>query len=166
VPDSPPPEASPESLAEALNGRLASLVYIMKGRRSPFTRLGVLELEDGRLTLRDRDGEPLFAVPAAGVEARPARRRSTELHRNAFEVRAGDTWWFFTVHAPTKYERRSTRELVARFGVREQAPRPTAMGPEQYRRLVENPLSHQLLWAACWIEALSRPQGGTGQRAG
>jgi hypothetical protein len=67
VPDSPPPESPPESLAEslaeALNGRLASLVYIMKGRRSPFTRLGILELEDGRLTLRDRDGEPLFAVP-------------------------------------------------------------------------------------------------------
>ena len=115
-----------ESLAEALNGRLTSLVYIMKGRRSPFTRLGVLELEDGQLTLRDRDGEPLFAVPAAGAEARPARRRSTELHRNAFEVRAGDTWWFFTVHAPTKYERRSTRatgRAASGSGSRPRVPR-------------------------------------------
>ena len=40
------------------------------------------------------------------------------------------------------------------------------MSQEQYRRLTENPLSHQLLWAACWLEALTRPQGAPDQRSG
>jgi len=155
--DSPPPEA----LAEALAGRFASLVYVMKGRLSPFSRLGVLELDAGQLALRDRDGALLFAVPAASAEARPARRRSTEMHRTAFEVHAGDRWWFLTVHAPAKYERRSTKELVERFRIRELSPRPAGMSEETYLRLAKNPLSHQLVWAACWLEALGRHQGRT-----
>jgi hypothetical protein len=64
----------PGLLSAALEGRFASVVYIMKGRRSPFSRLGVLELEARQLSLQDRKGALLFAVPAASVQARPARR--------------------------------------------------------------------------------------------
>lgn len=151
-----------ESLAETLHGRLASVVYILRGRRSPFSHLGVLELDAGQLSLRDRTGALLFAVPAASIQARPARRRSFETHRTAFEVRAGDRWWFLVGHVPTKYERRSTQELVERFRARELAPRPTGMSEETYRRLTKNPISHQLVWGACWLEALSRAEPSSG----
>ena len=53
----------------------------------------------------------------------------------------------------------STRELVERFRVGELARRPTGMSEEAYLRLTTNPLSHQVLWATCWLEALSRRQG-------
>lgn len=146
-----------ELLAEALEGRFASVVHILTGRRSPFSRLGVLELDAGQLSLRDRNDAVLFAEPAASVQARPARRRSFEMHRTAFEVHAADRWWFLVVHVvPAKYQRRSTQALVELFRARELAPRPTGMSEESYLGLMKNPQSHQLLWAACWLEALSR----------
>jgi hypothetical protein len=145
-----------ELLPEILDGRFASVVYIMKGRRSPFSRLGVLELDAGQLSLRDSKGGLLFAVPAASAQARPARRRSAEMHRTAFEVCAGDQWWFLVGHVPTNYERRSTRDLVEHSRARELAPRPSGMSEETYLRLTKNPISHQLLWRACWLEALTR----------
>lgn len=145
-----------ELLPEALEGRFASVVYIMKGRRSPFSRLGVLELEAGQLSLRDRKGALLFAVPAASAQARPARRRSAEMHRTAFEIHAADRWWFLVGHVPTTYERRPAQELAGLFQARELAPRPAGMSQETYLRLTKNPISHQLLWRACWLEALSQ----------
>lgn len=156
----------PESLAEAVKGRFASVVHILKGRRSPFSRLGVLELDAGQLSLRDRTGGLLFAVPAAIVEARPARRRSFETHRTAFEVHADGKWWFLTPHTvPAKYERRSTRELVEHFRTRELAPRPAGMSEEAYLRLTKNAVSHQVLWSGCWLEALAQAGSAPGPRA-
>jgi hypothetical protein len=59
------------------------------------------------------------------------------------------------VHVPTKYERRRTRELVNRYDVREQAPRPVGIDDASYVQRTANPLMHQAMWAACWLQALN-----------
>ena len=160
VPEIASPDPSgprPESLQEASEGgRLTSVVNIMKGRRSPISHLGVLDLHAGSLSLWDGKGTRLFAVPAQTVQARPARRRSFETHRTGFEVHADDRWWFLVAHVPTKYERRSTRELVEQYGARELAPRPRGMNEETYLRLTKNPMGHQVLWGGYWLETLGR----------
>ena len=71
-------------------------------------------------------------------------------------VHADDRWWFLVAHAPTKYGRRSTRELVEHYGARELAPRPRGMNEETYLRLTKNPMGHQLLWGGYWLETLGR----------
>ena len=45
-------------------------------------------------------------------------------------IHADDRWWFLAAHAPTKYGRRSTREL---------APQPRGMNEETYLRLTKTP---------------------------
>jgi hypothetical protein len=137
----------------------------MRGRRSPFSYLGALELEAGSLWLWDRRGVLLFKVPAATVPARPARRRSFETHRTAFEVYADGRWWFLVAHATKKYERHSTRELIERHAARELAPRPQNMSEETYLKMVKHPIRHQLLWSICWIQALAQRGGGHDGRA-
>jgi hypothetical protein len=149
------PDRGPDTLPEALRGRFASVVHILRGRRSPLSGLGVLELNRGQLSLHDRAGTQLFAVPTADVHARPARRRSFETHRSAFEVEADGRWWFLQAHAPTKYERASTRALAERYDAREVAPRPVGMSADAFADITQNPLKHQLLWRLCWLEALN-----------
>ena len=117
-----PPDPPSEPLPEALRGRFASLVHIM-GRWSPLHRLGVLALEADMLSLSDARGASLFAVPAASVEAHPHTRR-VALHQVFFKIHAADRWWYLAAHVPTRYERRSTHELVVRNDLREWAPRP------------------------------------------
>lgn len=158
IPSPDPPEPRPESSQEASEGgRLTSVVHIMRGRRSPFSHLGVLDLHGGSLSLRDAKGRQLFAVPAETVQARPARRRSFETHRTGFEVRAGDRWWFLVAHTvPARYQRRSTRELVERYGARELVPRSPGMSEEAYLQLTGNPTRHQALWGGYWLRVLGR----------
>jgi hypothetical protein len=137
--------------------RLTSVVYIMTGR-SPLSRLGVLDLSDGVLSLRDaKDGGELFAVPAASAMARPARRKFYETKRPGFEVHANDRWWSLVPYAiPAKYQRQSTLELFEQYQARELAPRPPGMSEENYARLTSSPTEHQALWAGCWLAVLGR----------
>jgi hypothetical protein len=140
---------------------LISVVHVMSGRRSPVSHLGVLELEDDTLSLRDGRGKQLFAGPAETVQARPARRRSFETHRTGFEVQVNDRWWFLVAHTvPAKYQRRSTRELVEHYGAQELVPRPPGMSEETYLGLTSNPVQHQGLWAAFWLATLGGPSPG------
>jgi hypothetical protein len=155
-----PPDAPSESLPDALRGRFASLVHIM-GRWSPLHRLGVLALEADMLSLSDARGASLFAVPAASVEARPHTRR-VALHQVFFKIHAVDRWWYLAAHVPSKYERRSTHELVVRNHLREWAPRPLGTGDSTYSRRTANPLVHQAIWAACWLQALNMPRRSDG----
>jgi hypothetical protein len=135
---------------------LISVVHIMSGRRSPVSHLGLLELEGGMLTLRDGKGQHVFGVPAVSAQARPARRRSFETHRTGFEVQVNDRWWFLVAHTvPAKYQRRATRELIERYGAQELVPRPPGMSEETYHQVTNNPVQHQALWAAFWIETLN-----------
>ena len=140
---------------------ITSLVYIMRGR-SPFSRLGILDLQDGILSLREADGGQLFAVPVETVESRPARRKFYETKRPGFEVQANDRWWSLVAYAiPPKYQRRSTQELIERHHARELAPRPAGMSEANYRRLVDNPTQHQALWAGYWLGVLRRPSSSS-----
>jgi hypothetical protein len=154
-PDAPP------TLQEALDGRLASLVHIMKGRRSLLSRLGVLELASGTVSLYDASGRSAFAVPVQTVQARPQARRLA-LHQFFFALGARDRWWYLTGAVETKYSRAATRALAARFEVRERAPRPLGMTVDAYLRLIKNADTHQVVWGACWLEAL----GTAGARLG
>jgi hypothetical protein len=149
------PERPPESPQEDLQaGRITSLVYIMRGR-SPFSRLGILDLQAGSLSLRDAKGGQLFAVPADSVQSRPARRKFYETKRPGFEVQANDRWWFLVAYAiPTRYQRRSTRELIERSHARELAPQPAGMSADTYRRLTSSPSKHQALWCGYWLGVL------------
>lgn len=158
IPSAGRPERRPESSQEAFErGRLTSVVHIMQGRRSPVSHLGVLDLQAGTLSLWDARRNQLFAVPAETAQARPARRRSFEIHRAGFEVHADDRWWFLVAHTvPARYQRRSTRELVERYGARELVPRPRGMSEENYLRLTKNPTGHQALWGGYWLEVLGR----------
>jgi hypothetical protein len=152
-PSERPPESSPEDL---LGDRLTSLVYVMRGR-SPFSRLGILDLQDGSLSLRDAKGGQLFAVPAETVEARPARRKFYETKRPGFEVNANGRWWFLVAYTvPARYQRRSTRELIERYHARELVPRPVGMSEDAYLRLTRNPSRHQALWGGYWLGVLRR----------
>lgn len=156
-----PPDAPSDSLPDALRGRFASLVHIM-GRWSPLHRLGVLALEADMLSLSDARGASLFAVPAASVEARPHTRR-VALHQVFFKIHAVDRWWYLAAHVPSRYERRSTHELVVRNHLREWAPRPLGTDDSTYSRRTANPLVHQAIWATCWLQALNmrrRSDGG------
>jgi hypothetical protein len=157
LPSLDPPERRPKSPKEDFDrGRLTSVVHIMRGR-SPFSHLGILDLEAGTLSLRDAKGRQLFAAPAETVQARPARRRFYETSTPGIEVHANDRWWFLVPHVvPIKYQRRSTRELVAHYHAREQVPRPGGLSEEDYLRLVKNPRTHQVLWGGCWLETLAR----------
>jgi hypothetical protein len=153
-PDPQGPQSA--SRADAFEmGRFTSVVHIMNGRRSPISHLGILDLHAGSLALWDAKDKRLFAVPAETVQARPARRRSVETHRRGFEVHADDRWWCLVAHTvPAKYQRRSTRELVKRYGARELVPRPSGMSEEAYLTLTKNPGRHQLLWGGYWLGAL------------
>jgi hypothetical protein len=155
IPD--PPERRPESSREGFQeDRLTSLVYIMRGR-SPFSRLGILDLQAGSLSLRDARGGQLFAVPAETVQARPARRKFYETKRPGFEVHANDRWWFLVAYTmPARYQRRSTRELIERYHARQLVPRPMGMSEEAYLRLTRNPGRHQALWGGYWLGVLRR----------
>src|ERR1700722_17039225 len=157
IPLPDPPERPSESPQEDLEGgRLTSLVYIMRGR-SPFSRLGILDLQAGFLSLRDADGGQLFAVPAETVQARPASRKFYETKRPGFEIHANDRWWFLVAYTmPARYQRRSTRELVERYHARELAPRPSGISDETYLRLTRNPTQHQALWGGYWLSVLGR----------
>jgi hypothetical protein len=136
--------------------RLTSVVYIMKGR-SPFSRLGVLDLSDGVLSLRDaKSGSELFTVPVSAAAARPARRKFYETNRPGFEVRGNDRWWFLVPYTiPVRYQRRSTRELIERYHARALVPRAPGMSEENYRRLTGSATRHQALWAGYWLAVLS-----------
>jgi hypothetical protein len=155
IPLPDPPERPSESPQEDLEGgRLTSLVYIMRGR-SPFSHLGILDLQADSLSLRDAKGGQLFAVPAETVQARPASRKFYETKRPGFEVHANDRWWFLVAHTiPTRYQRRSTRELIERYHARELAPQPVGMSEETYRRLTSSPTQHQTLWRGYWLGVL------------
>jgi hypothetical protein len=143
-------------MREIQRGRLTSLVYIMRGR-SPFSHLGILELQDGSLSLRDAQGGQLFAVPAETVQARPARRKFYETKRPGFEVHANDRWWSLVAYTmPARYQRRSTRELIERYHARELVPRPAGMSEETHLRLTSSPTRHQAVWGGYWLEALRR----------
>jgi hypothetical protein len=143
-------ELSPSPL-EVSPDRVASLVYIMKGRSSPFFRLGVLGLDAGMLTLHTGTGTLLFAVPVTSVQA---RRRRMLGSRAYFRIHAADRWWYLLAHVPTAYQRRASHELVARYQARELVPRPAGMDEASYARLTHNPQSHQLMWAIYWLAVL------------
>jgi hypothetical protein len=147
-------DAPPTSLEEALEGRLASLVHIMRGRRSLLSDLGVLELGSGTLSLWEASGASAFAVPVTTVQARRQLRRLA-LHQYFFQIRARERWWYLTGAVQTTHSRAPTRRLVARYEVSERAPMPTGMTTEAYLELTKNPNTHQVVWAACWLEALS-----------
>lgn len=156
-----PPDTQPETLPEALKGRFASLVWILPRRSSIFGRLGILELENDWVSLRDRSGRSLFSLPVATVEARPRRRRLSP-DPYYFQVRAADRWWYLAGYGQTKYRRASTRELQARYGLRVLVPRPANLSLDEYTRITTNPVKHQVLWAVCWVQTLNL----AGARAG
>jgi hypothetical protein len=149
------PDSPPQSLRDALDSRLASLVHIMNGRSSTFSRLGVLELSAGVLSLSNASGGSVFSVPLGSIQARRQRRRLA-LHQFFFQVHNGDGCWHLAGAVQTRYSRQLTRALVQRHGVSERAPRPTGMSIGTYMRLIENPTTHAVVWAACWVEALGR----------
>jgi hypothetical protein len=132
---------------------LASVVHILKGRHSIRSSLGVLELDDDSVSLRNAEDSLLFAVRAASIEAR--QRRRLAIYQTFFEVHAVDRWWNLVAWVPTKYQRRSTRELVERSHARELVPRLPGMSEESYHRIISNPTRHQMLWAAWWVATLS-----------
>jgi hypothetical protein len=135
--------------------RLTSVVHIMNGRWSLISHLGVLDLHGDTLTLWDAKGQRLFAVPAGTVQGRALRRRSVELHRVGFELHADGRRWFLVAHViPAKSQRRSTRDLVERYGARELVPRPGGMSEAAYLRLTKNLLQHQGLWGVYWVSTL------------
>lgn len=134
--------------------RLASLVHIMKGRRSLVSGLGVLELDSSTLSLWDASGGSAFAVPVEAVQARPTKRLA--VHQYFFQIHATDRWWYLSGAIQTRYSRPATRRLAERFEVPERAPRPTGMSVEAYTRLIKNPNTHQVVWAASWLETLGR----------
>jgi hypothetical protein len=139
-----------------MEDRLTALVYVMRGR-SPFSRLGILDLRAGSLSLREAKGGQLFAAPAETVQARPARRKFYETKRPGLEVHANDRWWFLIAYTvPARYQRRSTRELIERCHARELVPRPAGMTEEAYLRLTRNPGRHQALWGGYWLGVLRR----------
>ena len=155
------PEVQPETLPEALEGRFASLVWIMPRRSSIFGHVGVLELEDGLVSLRDKSGRRLFSVPAATVEARPRQRRLSA-NPYYFQIRAADRWWYLAGYGQTKHRRASTRALQERYGLRALVPRPETMSLGDYTRITANPAKHQVLWAICWVQALNLAAAGAG----
>jgi hypothetical protein len=157
IPLPDPPGRRPESSQEDVEGgRLTSIVYVMRGR-SPFSHLGILDLQAGSLSLRDAKGSQLFAVPVETVSVRTAHRKFFETRRPGFEVHADDRWWFLIAHTvPARYQRRSTRELVERYHARELAPQPSGISDETYLRLTRNPTQHQALWAGYWLSVLGR----------
>ena len=157
IPLPDPPERRPESSQEDFEGgRLTSIVYIMRGR-SPFSRLGILDLQAGSLSLRDAKGGQLFAVPVETVAVRTARRKFFETRRPGFEVHADDRWWFLIAHTvPARYQRRSTRELVERYHARELVPRAPGISQEVYQHLTSSPTRHQALWGGYWLRILGR----------
>ncbi len=130
----------------------------MRGRWSVFSHLGVLELENGQLTLRDTSGTPLFAVPAASV--RTSSQRRIAVHQVFFRIHAVNQWWYLVAHVPTKHQRRTARELIERFHIRELVPRPAGMGEADYARVVASPSLHQVLWAAYWLTILPNKLSG------
>jgi hypothetical protein len=133
----------------------------MRGR-SPFSHLGILDLSDGSLSLRDAKGSQLFAAPVATVQARPARRKFYETRRPGFEVHANDRWWFLVAYTvPARYQRRSTRELIERYHARALVPRAPGMSEEAYRRLTSSPTRHQALWGGYWLGVLGRADSAT-----
>ncbi len=78
-----------------------------------------------------------------------------ETHRTGFEVHADGRWWFLVAHTvPAKHQRRSTRELVERYGAQELVPRPGGMSEESFLRLTNNPVRHQALWGSFWLTTL------------
>jgi hypothetical protein len=160
IPSPDPPQRRPKrSREDFAEGRLTSVVFIMKGR-SPFSQLGILDLEAGSLSLRDAKGSQLFAVPAETVQARPAHRRFYETRRPGIEVHADDRWWFLVAHTvPARYQRRSTRELVERYHARALVPKPPGMSEETYLRLTSSPTRHQALWGGYWLGVLRRASG-------
>jgi hypothetical protein len=149
-----PPDAQPETSPEALESRFASLVWIMPRRSSIFGRLGILELDDGLVSLRGKSGGPLFSVPVATVEAR-RRPRRLSAYPYYFQVRAADRWWYLAGYGQIKYRRASTRELQERYRLRVLVPRPANMDVDEYTRITTNPAKHQVLWAICWVQTLN-----------
>lgn len=155
------PQEQLETLPEAPEGRFASLVWTMPRRSSIFGRLGILQLEDSEVSLRDKSGRPLFSVPVATVEARPRRRRLTA-HPYYFQVNAADRWWYLAGYGQTKYKRASTRELQERYDLRALVPRPADMSTDEYTRITTNPTKHQVLWASCWVQTLNLAKARAG----
>ena len=107
IPLPDPPQLRPESSQEDLEeGRLTSIVYIMRGR-SPFSHLGILDLQAGSLSLRDAKGGQLFAVPVETVRVRLARRKFFETRRPGFEVHANgvsDEAYLRLTRNPTQHQ--------------------------------------------------------------
>jgi hypothetical protein len=157
IPPLEPVEGS-GSVPGEIDGRLASVVHIMKGRRSIRSSLGVLALDNGSVSLRNAEDSLLFNVPATSVEAR--QRRRLAVYQTFFEVRAEDRWWNLVAWVPTKYQRRSTRELVERAHPRQLVPRLPGMSEESYHRIISNPVRHQMLWAVWWVATLSMAAKG------
>ncbi len=144
--------------SEALDGRFASLARIMGGRFSIRSRLGILELDAGQVSLRDRSGSSLFSVPAATVEARRQRRLST--HEMYFQVRAAEEWWYLCGYGLTEYKRGATRELQERYGLCTLVPRPPRMSVDDYDRITRHAARHQVLWAIFWVQTLNAAGSG------
>ena len=158
--DAPSPSADrqPESSPGLADIRLASLVHIMRSRWSLFSRLGVLEVDSGTLSLYNGEGQTLFSIPVGRAQAQH-QRRLFAIHPVFFRIGADDRWWYLVAHAPNKYERRSTRQLVERYRIHEPAPRPDAMTEETYLRLTKNPIGHQVLWKGFWLGVLRATDG-------
>lgn len=138
---------------------MASVVHIMKWRSLPFSRLGVLELADQMVSLRTAKGSLLSGEPATSVRAR--QREKVAVHQYFFEVVAAGRRWTLAPWAPTKYARRSTRELVERARAREVVPLPESLGEDAYHQVMNDPIRHQLLWKAFWVSVLNSPRGTT-----
>jgi hypothetical protein len=129
----------------------------MRWRSLPFSRLGVLELDDQTVSLRSARGSPLFAVPATSVGARETNK--VAVHQYFFEVVAAGRRWTLAPWVPTKYTRRSTKALVERFRAREVVPLPASMGEDAYHQVMNDPIRHQLLWKGFWVSVLNSPRG-------
>ena len=148
------PGRHPETLEDLSGGRLVSVVHIMRGRHSIFSRLGVLELDNGSLSLQDAKGAVLFDVPVTSIEARPRRRIA--VYQTFFEIRAADRWWNLVAWAPNKFQRRTTTQLVERSRAREVVPLLPNVSEDTYHLLTKNPVRHQILWKECWLAVLNR----------
>lgn len=142
-------------MSQAPDRRVASLVQIMPRRISVFGRLGVLELnvDDEVVSLYNKSGETLFSAPVSDVEAHHWRRLLAT-YQFYFRLRVDGRWWYLTARVMVKYSRSATRELAKRYRVRSEAPPPPRMSPEEYRKMIRLPTTHQVLWALTWVGLL------------
>ena len=162
IPSADSPQRRPARSHEDFEagGRLTSVVYIMRGR-SPFSHLGILDLSDGSLSLRDAKGSQLFAAPVATVQAhRPAgsSTRPADPALRCTRTIDGGSWSRTpSPPVPAAVDARANRAL----------PRPRAgaesPGDERGRTGVPRaaPTRHQALWGGYWLGVLGRADSAT-----